>query len=170
KRSQVYITNVVKIRPPQNDLQLLDKIPNPDKEPIEVITDGQTKFQHPGYTIADFLPLLWNEIETIHPNCILALGTLALETLTGHKGIKNWRGSILPCINSGIKVIPTIHPAALFERPRDKHSGQGMFTWKQKVHIQFDFAKAARECKSPEFDIPRRDLRIVRSSLELQRF
>src|SRR5437762_5076662 len=59
KRSQVYITNVVKIRPPQNDLQLLDRIPNPDKEPTEIFADGPTiKFTQPGYTITDFLPLL----------------------------------------------------------------------------------------------------------------
>jgi len=157
KRSSVYITNVVKIRPPYNDLEALHLIHNPET--------GL------GYTVEDFLPLLWNEIEVLEPNCILALGSLACKTLTGKEGIKNWRGSILPCHYTSIKTIPTIHPAALFERARGRASSQGMFTWKQKCHIQFDFIKAVRESQSPSWDsLPKRDLEIIRSSLQLERF
>lgn len=149
-RSQVYITNVVKIRPPQNDLERLGEL---------------------GYKIEDFLPLLWKEIEALQPNCILALGSLACKTLTGKDGIKSYRGSILPSLQYGIKTIPTIHPAALFERPRDRSSGQSFFTWKQKPHIQFDFIKAVRESQSPSWDsIPRRSLRVIRSSIQLEQF
>lgn len=166
-RNQVYLTNVIKVRPPNNDLDTLHLVPNTNKEPTLI----GNKYEYPGYKVEDFLPLLWNEIEVMRPNCILALGSLALETLTGYTGIKNYRGSILHSLNYDIKVIPTIHPAALFERPRDRHSKQGMFSWKQKIHIQFDFIKAARESQFPGFDsIPRRDLRVVRSSLELERF
>lgn len=157
-RPQVYITNVVKIRPPQNQLEYLDLIHNPQ-------TDK-------GYKVEDFLPLLFNEINTLQPNCILAIGSLACKVLTGKEGIKNWRGSILPCVgaNTNIKTIPTIHPAALFERKRNDRSGQGMFTWKQKAHIQFDFIKAARECKTKEWDIPNRNIEIIRRARQLEIF
>jgi uracil-DNA glycosylase family 4 len=153
KRTQVYLTNIVKVRPPGNDLTALCAIDNPKT--------GE------GYKIEDFLPLLWNEIEALQPNCILALGTLALETLTGQHGIKNCRGSIYPCINFGMKVVPTIHPAAIMERDRQS---TGMFTWKQKIHIQFDFAKAVRESATPKWNLPVHDLRVIRSSLALEQF
>ena len=146
KRSEVYITNVVKIRPPDNDLGRLSEL---------------------GYKIEDFLPLLWQEVETLRPNCILALGALALETLTGKKGIVNYRGSILSCLHTDIKVIPTIHPAAIL---RVGSQQQGMFTWKQKTHIQFDFMKAAKQCEFPEFRLLKRNLMVIRSTLDFHKF
>ena len=162
-RSQVYITNVVKLRPPNNDLERLGEINNPNRD-----------YNSPegiGYKVEDFLPLLWNEIDALKPNCILALGSLACEILTGKKGIKNWRGSIVPCVNFDIKVVPTIHPAALFQRNYGKKSEQGMFSWKQKAHIQFDVIKAVRESQTSSWDsIPKRSIDIVRSSIQLEQF
>jgi len=155
-RSQTYITNVVKVRPPDNELQVLHLINNPET--------GQ------GYKVEDFLPLLWNEIEAIRPNVIVACGSLACETLTGKKGIKSWRGSILPCINYNIKTIPTIHPAALFQRFKKNSNPEAMFTWKQKAHIQFDIIKAVEESKFPDFNIPIRNIEIIRDSLKLENF
>lgn len=168
QRSKVYLTNIVKVRPPQNDLEKLIEIEN--------------SFTGSGCTISDFLPLLWKEIEAIEPNCIIALGSLACKVLTGKEGIKNWRGSILPLVNfhnrngtlkREIKVIPTIHPAALFQRNYGKKTSkeEAMFSWKQKAHIQFDFIKAVRESQSSSFDsIHTRQLEIIRSSLQLERF
>jgi DNA polymerase-1 len=148
-RSSVYITNVVKVRPPNNDLERLSEL---------------------GCKVEDFLPLLWEEIEAVKPNAILALGSLALKTLTGKDGIRNYRGSILSYINGNIKVIPTIHPAALFERTYGQASNQGMFSWKQKIHVQFDFLRAAEECKSASFNLPNRSIRPCRTSLDFDRF
>jgi uracil-DNA glycosylase family 4 len=160
KRSQTYITNIVKIGVPDSDPEQLTQFENPQT--------GKS------YEINDFLDLLWNEIEALRPNCILALGPLASQILTGFSDIKNYRGSILKCTKyPEIKVIPTINPAALFQRQRfdpKKKSGQAMFTWKQKAHIQFDFIKAVRESASPEFPYIHRELTPLRSSLSLQRF
>ena len=163
-RSQVYLTNIIKIRPPKNDTDLLGEINNSSRD-----------YNSPegiGYKIDDFIPLLKNEIETMQPNCILALGSLACKILTGKEGIKYYRGSILPCIISerDIKVIPTIHPSALTERNYKVQSGEGMFSWKQKSHVQFDVMKAVRESKFPQFDIPKRDIEIIKSSIQLERF
>jgi uracil-DNA glycosylase family 4 len=156
-RRDVYLTNIIKIRPPENPLGTLQAINNPET--------GK------GYKAEDFFPLLWKEIEALQPNCILALGRLAMETLTHQYGkITDYRGSIFPCLNYGGKVVITIHPASIFDRTRGQASEQGMFTWKQKAHIQFDFIKAARECKTSKWNMPRRDLRVVRTSREIEQF
>lgn len=57
---------------------------------------------------------LYAYIEQHKPTVIAALGAWPLAFLTGKKGIKKWRGSILSYINDEtIKVIPTFHPSAV---------------------------------------------------------
>ena len=113
-REETYITNVVKVKPPDNKIYRLKEI---------------------GYTIDDFMPLLWREIASISPNCILALGGTALRALTGESGIHKWRGSILLTSRGLPKVVPTLHPASLFERGGSKNEGLGKSPWKNKVFI-----------------------------------
>ncbi len=160
KREQIYITNVVKIRPPDNDLDRLSEIPN--------LETGKP------YTIEDFLPLLWKEIAAIKPNCILGLGAVALKYLTGHGSIgdiTNYRGSILYALDSRpTKCICSFHPASLFERPREKSSGQGVFNWKFKAIIQFDVCRAVEQSAFPEISRPIRYIKACRNSLDLSRF
>ena len=62
----VYYTNVVKNRPPGNDITALDVL---------------------GRKIEDYLPHLWEELNVLKPNCILAIGNTALKALTGYDGI-----------------------------------------------------------------------------------
>jgi uracil-DNA glycosylase family 4 len=143
-RNSVYVTNVVKLRPPDNNIRRLNEL---------------------GKTLADFEPILWNEINAIKPNAILALGNLALKTITGKTGIVHYRGSILPSSQGYPKVIPSIHPANLLE-----HRGEGMFHWRDKVFIQLDFARAAEQSKFKEFRLPQRNLWICRDSLSLMKF
>lgn len=143
-RDEVYATNVVKVRPPNNEIKRLSEL---------------------GYKIEDFLPQLWDEIATINPNCILALGSTALKALCGVDGIKKYRGSILPNIHTGLpKVIPTIHPATLM------HQDKEMQNWKVLKYIEFDFVRAARESLCRELHTPQRSLLIARSSLDFIRF
>jgi uracil-DNA glycosylase len=57
---------------------------------------------------------LYKHIEEHRPTVIVPLGTFPLMFLTGKKGIKKWRGSIITYIHDEtIKVIPTFHPAAV---------------------------------------------------------
>lgn len=57
---------------------------------------------------------LYKFIEINRPTVIVPLGAFPLSFLTGKKGIKKWRGSILSYIGDDtIKVIPTFHPAAV---------------------------------------------------------
>lgn len=160
-RRKIYITNVVKVRPPENKLDRLSEIPNPET--------GK------GYTIEDFLPLLWREIEAIKPNVILGLGSTALQYVAGKhgksNGITEWRGSIISALDSRpTKCVFTYHPAALFDRDRDQHSGEGAFSWRFKAIMQFDFIRAREQSLFPEIRKPDRYIKICRHSVDLWRF
>lgn len=64
--------------------------------------------------LQEHVKLLYKHILTHRPNVIAALGAWPLWFLTGKKGIKKWRGSILTFLgDETIKVIPTVHPAAV---------------------------------------------------------
>ena len=90
-RSQVYIANVVKCRPPQN------RDPLPEE-------------------IAACRPYLESQIELVDPAVILTLGNFATRTLLGTAdGITKLRGRVHPYPGSGSDrpvVVPTFHPAA----------------------------------------------------------
>lgn len=94
QREEVYITNIVKCRPPQNR--------NPEPDEIESCH-----------------PFLLKQIEAIGPNVICALGTFAAQTLlkTDAK-ITSLRGKAYDV--SGIQVFPTYHPAYLLRNPEKK--------------------------------------------------
>jgi DNA polymerase len=145
-RADVYITNVVKYQPPFNDFTKLHLINVDLKKSIED---------------------LWNkEIKMLQPNAILAVGDQALQATTGLSGILNYRGSILHSRDNEFKVIPTIHPAALF------HHGEnnGGLSYVYSKLIQHDIRRAVEESNSRRFDLPVRDLKIINSSLELFRY
>lgn len=92
-RSEVYIANIVKCRPPEN------RNPEPDEA-------------------AACLPYLRRQIELISPRVIVLLGSVPLEHLLGQKGIRRLRGQWLEYNN--IPVMPTYHPAYLLRYPEAK--------------------------------------------------
>ena len=93
-REEVYITNIIKCRPPQN------RNPEPDE-------------------IQSCHPFLEKQIQSIQPQMICALGTFAAQTLlrTDAK-ISALRGRVFDL--AGIKVLPTYHPAFLLRNPDRK--------------------------------------------------
>jgi len=97
RREDVYITNIVKCRPPRN------RAPNPD----EAGACG---------------PYLREQIRLLDPEVICALGAPAARAiLDSDLGINRLRGKRYPYpVNPGIVVIPTFHPAYLLRRPEDK--------------------------------------------------
>jgi uracil-DNA glycosylase len=93
-RSSVYITNIVKCRPPQN------RKPLPDE-------------------MAACLPYLHRQLDLICPRVILALGGTAGEALLGvRKSLGELRGKVHTY--NGIPLIVTYHPAALLRNPNWK--------------------------------------------------
>jgi DNA polymerase len=93
-RSSVYITNIVKCRPPQN------RKPLPDE-------------------MAACLPYLHRQLDLIGPRVILALGGTAGEALLGvRKSLGELRGKVHTF--NGIPLVVTYHPAALLRNPNWK--------------------------------------------------
>jgi uracil-DNA glycosylase family 4 len=94
KRTQTYICNVVKCRPPHN------RNPQPDE-------------------INTCLPFLERQIAAIRPDFICALGTVAAQTLLNTAApISKLRGRFYNY--RGIKLLPTYHPAYLLRNPDKK--------------------------------------------------
>jgi len=95
KRSDVYIANVIKCRPPGNR--------NP--EPVEVATCQ---------------PFLFRQIDIIRPKVIVALGTFAAHALLGTDApISRLRGRMHD-FRGDTKLIATFHPAFLLRSPDRK--------------------------------------------------
>lgn len=149
RRSEVYITNVCKYQPPMNDLRKLHL--------IDVKLDEQ----------ADWM---WeNEISKLKPKCILAVGDTALEYTTGYSGILNYRGSILTAKDGVTKVVPTVHPAALFNRYEEGKQVGGLEYTYLKL-IEHDINRAVEESKTRVLSLPDRQIDICHNSLDLYRF
>ena len=97
KREDVYISNVVKCRPPNN------RAPLPDES--EVCKNL----------------ILFREIEIIQPQIICALGSSAVKSLLGDDlRISKARGNFFMLNNT--PVMPTYHPAYLLRNPAEKRS------------------------------------------------
>jgi len=94
KRSDVYICNVVKCRPPDN------RNPEPDE-------------------VAACAPFLARQIEIVQPEVLVTLGKFAAHALLETKTpITRLRGTWQEY--RGIPVMPTFHPAYLLRNPGDK--------------------------------------------------
>lgn len=106
---------------------------------------------------------LWQEINQIKPNVILALGSTVLNSITGFKSLSDYRGSIL--YRNGVKVIPTYSPSGL--------SVFGPLEFKGYYHkyiIEHDIQRAWKQSVSSDYNPPRRNLHIIKSSWELESF
>ena len=115
----MYITNIIKCRPPQN------RNPEPDE-------------------IQSCYPFLHLQIRAIQPRLICALGTFAAQTLlkTDAK-ITTLRGKFYEF--SGIKVVPTYHPAYLLRNPERKRE-----VWEDMKQISRWITNDAEASQAPE--------------------
>jgi len=131
-RQECYVTNLVKVRPPDNDFSIYWQGKTPKRELLE------------------WRDSLLQELSTLDTNIIVPLGNNALWALTGHTQIGKWRGSLLSTDLNGrkMKVLPTYHPAAVLRE------------WTLGTVMQFDFMKAKKEAEFPRLQIPKRILHI----------
>jgi len=109
-RSECFITNVCRQRPPGNDINLF--IANAKKDRTPEHTQLHDKWVK--QPIIDGYNLLLQEIKAVNPGIIITLGNIPLWALTGIWGITKWRGSMLQ--RDGIRVLPTYHPAAVLRQ------------------------------------------------------
>lgn len=135
-RSQCFMTNVIRERPPNNDL---DYFIAPTKSKVtSSMIEVRGKMVMP--IVKQGMDTLAKEIALVQPQVIIALGNVALWALTGAWGIGSWRGSRLnlsldaqPPLSYTPSVIPTYHPIQMLR----------MHQWRQiAIH---DLTKAAKE-------------------------
>ena len=94
QRTDVYICNVVKCRPPENRA--------PEKDEVEICS-----------------PFLLRQLDAIAPKVIVCLGSVAAQTLLEtNRGISHFRGQWLEF--RGRKLMATYHPAYLLRNPSAK--------------------------------------------------
>ena len=93
-REEVYVTNVVKCRPPDNR--------KPQQDEIDAC-----------------VPYLYRQLDLIRPKVILAMGNTAAETLLNtRQSLGSLRGRVHQF--RGVPLIATYHPAALLRNPHWK--------------------------------------------------
>ena len=141
-RSETFITNVVRFRPPGNNLSpyFVRAIPKRGSAPGDFV-------EFRGKLVAKFVPEhvddLEREIDAVRPNVIVALGNWAMYFLTGKSGILSWRGSLLETTIRGrrYKVIPTVHPAYVLR------------VYDSLFDLTRDLIRAREESASPDLDL-----------------
>jgi len=113
KREEVYISNIVKCRPPGN------------RTPLDI-------------EISSCINYLYEEIKIVNPKIIVTLGGTALRSLLPHySGITRYRGHKLTILlNNGVRynIIPTYHPSYLLR-------GSEMDKRKRKQELWQDIKK-----------------------------
>ena len=117
KRGECFLDNVIQYRPKGNDFSTFYNGNTPTPELLRAHES------------------LRERVRQFRPNVVVALGNEPLFALTGKKGITKWRGSILEF--EGIKVIPTIHPAAI------------MRIYEQRTPSVFDWGRIKEEALTP---------------------
>ena len=94
ERSEVYIANIIKCRPPQNR--------DPDTDEITTC-----------------IPFLKKQLDIMKPAIVCTLGRFAAQALLGtNRGITKLRGTFHQL--GDIKVMPTYHPSYLLRDPSKK--------------------------------------------------
>jgi uracil-DNA glycosylase family 4 len=140
-RSEVYITNVVKVKPPDNKI-------------LPYFDGPKNRFSEAGQ---EWVQELYYELNGLKPNIVVACGATAFSALTGQSKILKYRGYIFEPLHTGInvkKILPTIHPSAAL---------QGMYIYRHLIAA--DLKKAKAESLFPELRRPKRQLVYDFSSL-----
>lgn len=119
-REQVYITNTVKCRPPDNRL--------PHKDEMDTCW-----------------PYLVSQIHHLRPKIIVTLGNAPTQhLLSTKKGITKVRGQFFPWRN-GIEVFPMYHPSYLLRNPSRNPGSPKHLTWQdiQAIKARLDELRGA---------------------------
>lgn len=111
KREDIYVTNIVKYRPPGNR--------NPNINELKISE-----------------PVLIQQIEIIKPQLIATLGNIPTQFLLNTKeGITKIHGNFVDW-RSGIKLIPIYHPAYLLRNPSREKGKPKWQTWQDMKKLK----------------------------------
>lgn len=139
KAASIFMTNVLAFRPPNN--KLIDMC-------ISKTAAGGNDYQLPSiyqgkYLPPEYLPeidRLFEELATVSPNLVVALGNVPSWALLKQTAIGSIRGATATghIGASSIKVLPTYHPAAVLRN------------WAWRSIVVADLMKAAQEREFPQ--------------------
>jgi uracil-DNA glycosylase family 4 len=149
-RHDCYITNVVKERPPANDISKF----------ITFSKNGAV--ETPAFI--EYKKQLFMELDNTTCNIIVPLGAVAMYALTSLTGITKRRGSVYHIqIGSRMrKVMPTIHPSAILRQYGNKGGGNYLYSH----YVRMDLRRAVRESASPEYKPTERSILVQPTFLE----
>lgn len=111
-RAEFHLTNVFAFRPENNDIDTLCTSKTGDRLDLPAIRAGK-------YIRREFAPeltRLYAEIKAHAPNVVIALGATAAWALLHSATISRIRGTIALSPSTGVKVLPTYHPAAILRQ------------------------------------------------------
>lgn len=152
-RSECFITNVARERPPENDISKW--IAQSKKEITPDMLQWRSRWIKP--QIASGIDLLRTELDRVQPHVIVAFGNVSMWALTGKWGIKSWRGSLLQTdtlsSSNPVKVIPVYHPAYILRDWSARH-----------ISVQ-DLRRVKKAAEKREVDNPQYSF-IIRPSFE----
>lgn len=157
ERGECFVTNVFNLRPTGNNIASLCA------KKTEANVAGHLPSLVPGlYLKSEYLPevtRLYAELNEIRPNLAVLLGNTACWALLGSGAISKIRGTcaVSPRL-SGLKCLPTFHPAAVLRQYDLRH-----------VTV-LDFLKAKREREFPELRRPVRTIEIAESPGDIRTY
>jgi DNA polymerase len=123
RRTDVFIGNVVKCRPPQNR----------DPQPDEVATCTQT--------------YLYRQIEAINPRVIVTLGRFSMTLFLSGEKISRIHGQ--PRTVGGRLIVPMLHPAAALHQPQNRPLLEADFQRLPGILAQAEHDLAVRAAQAP---------------------
>lgn len=117
-----------------------------------------------GVDLTQQLEDLQQEVNSIKPNCILALSSTSLWALTGKDKLGSYRGSIMT--GMGVKLVSSYHPRDLqFSAAGSEF--KGYYNRQIMVH---DYKRAYAQSQFSELKLPQRALEVCQGSWHLAQF
>lgn len=140
-RSECFITHVCFDRPVANDIGRFVAMRKKD------ITERHVRLRDRWVTpeVIHGVERLRREVQLCRPNVIIALGNLALWSLTGEWGVANWRGSVIASdevFGVPVKVVCGVSPAVIMRQ------------WTARNFLVADLRRAKKESAYPEVRAP----------------
>lgn len=151
-RGDCYVTNVVKERPPQNDISKFIQFKTSKRGGYSQTVVTTT----PEYDYYE--QLLLDELKTIDANIIIAMGNVSMYALTRNTGITKHRGSMYWCKGSNKKVICTMHPAGIIRNHPNLQTATDQAQALESHFVVSDLNKALHESNFTELNYPEYDL------------
>lgn len=147
-RKQCYLTNVLKTRPPSNKIESFCVTKDHPQAMLQMPALFKGNYLHSDF--AGELRGLYQELNNLRPNLIVAAGNVAAWAVLKQTGISKIRGTIVPAFfsidNKPIKVLPTYHPSGIFRQ------------WHNRPILVADLIKASNEKEFPEIRRPAREI------------